>query len=197
MTVGERAGKQLGRQIANRQAMLRHLFKSSKKYADRDDLDIDDFVSEVLVLSDIETQLPYGLKQEYKPEIDGLKELVEDLGLSEFSKKAYELMNQSTSLQQRVELRMISDRFSRGNKGHWDVESYLSSQVGKIRSDSILNAVYWQRNRGNEFFLVSCGDRIYEKQDSLNDIIGNNLSNKDRLHIFSSHDVVNEHGLSI
>lgn len=184
-------------QIENRYRLLGHLFHKASDFEDRDDKDESDFIAEILNYTDLDQQLPFGLDDSYESDIGSLKDLLRDIGLSEFKSRMYKSRGECNSYQESVELWIIDEYYDRGDRGHWDFNLFLQSTVGPENAERVMDAIYWSREHSSDFVIAGGDGEIFNKREEINRLIRNNLSSRDELNIICPESVAKSSKVSI
>ena len=157
--------------MTNRERLWDHLLGKATEYIKSEELSATDFRSDVLDYTALDQQLDFDLSEEYTPDIEELRAVLENKGLSEFRSVVNGARIQNKSLRIELEQMEIED-YSRGSsRGSWIQKSALSQYTRSgTQTESIMDFGFWYRQHSGAFVIGSLS-LAAENKDDLADVI--------------------------
>lgn len=179
---------ELNHKINNRKRLWDYLIRESTEYISDDSRSVADFKSDVLNYTSLEQDLEFGFNDEYLPDIQALRSIVDQDGLNEFRNMIDDY--RATSKVQRKELERNKNfiTFSRRSSNTpWDIKLPLTDIVdSSTQLEALLDYAYWIRSNSGIFLIGSMSD-ISQKESKTENIL-EEITNGD-VNIYSSKDV--------
>ncbi|MFB6188102.1 MAG: hypothetical protein ABEI86_14730 [Halobacteriaceae archaeon] len=179
----------LNNKINNRKRLWNHLIREATEHIKDDSLSEVDFKSDVLNYTSLEKNLEFGLDNEYHPDIQSLRSIVEDTGLEEFRNLVDNYRTVAKVQRKELEFNKEFNTFSRHGSGSpWDIEAALTDIVDSTAQfEALLDFAHWRRtNQG--IYLIGCMSKICQDKSRAENIV-EPLTNNNNVDIYSSKEV--------
>lgn len=165
LVVSEKSLDLLNEGVANRQRLLRKLKNKASEYYIDDSKSHTEFRADVLNYSFLDSNLPFSLNRTYLPEIESLRNRLNDMGLTEFRDELYDLNIQAKDQRFELENGLIDDVFDLGGRSTFELDLFIPDITGMPgQQKSLKDAAYWC-GVGRSIILVSHNTDAYDNKN--------------------------------
>jgi len=183
----------LNESMNNRNRLWNFLIDEATAYLRQEDKSKGEFIADVLNYSALQSALNFDLSRGYLPDISTLRNELEDSTLDEFRS----LLDDARILgdSQREELEVVKDpeRFDRGGRGNWLLQSSISQySPSEHCTNALMDYTYWCEENHRPLIVGCIGDLHEHKKETI-DAMSQIASPPPR--IYSTREIVEDTGV--
>lgn len=165
------AKNDLNDRIADRQRLLDYLINEASRCINEGSNPATVFSSKVLNYPNLQTSSGVTFNSSYLPDLSGLVEHLENVGIHEFRNNLDDWRIQANHLRKNLYLNVIDDTYEKGGQSQFTLAATLSSASSDSdQVECLVNAAYWCQSHGDSI-LVSNGCGIYKQRETISKAI--------------------------
>ncbi|WP_144240172.1 hypothetical protein [Natrinema altunense] len=161
------AKNDLNDRIADRQRLLDYLINEASRCISEESNPVTAFSSGVLNYPDLQTASGVSFNSSHLPDLSGLAEHLENVGIHEFRNDLDDWRIQANHLRKNLYLNVIDDTYEKGGQSQFTLAATLSSASrDQCQVECLVNAAYWCQSHGDSVLVSNeCG--VYEERERI------------------------------